>query len=104
MIFVYSRKLALAVSRNGQKWAQSYIRYQFLSEAELDEIKKAYFEASKLCHPDLHPNDKVKEQRYIRLSESYELCVKFKKENNSRLRAQVTHKRGKSFGGGKVRI
>ncbi len=38
-----------------------------------DEIKKAYRQKAKECHPDLHPNDKSAEERFKELNEANEV-------------------------------
>lgn len=40
-----------------------------------EEIKKAYRTKSKLCHPDLFPNDKSKEEEFLNLTEAYEILM-----------------------------
>ena len=41
--------------------------------ATADEIKKAYRKAAKESHPDLHPGDKVCEDRFKEVNEAYEV-------------------------------
>lgn len=36
------------------------------------QIKKAYYQKAKLCHPDKHPDDKAKEAEFKELSEAYQ--------------------------------
>lgn len=38
-----------------------------------DEIKKAYRQAAKKYHPDLHPGDKVAEEKFKEVNEAYEV-------------------------------
>ncbi|KXS96839.1 hypothetical protein AC578_7399 [Pseudocercospora eumusae] len=35
------------------------------------EIKKSFYKLSKANHPDLHPNDTTKSQRFVKVSEAY---------------------------------
>ena len=41
--------------------------------ANEDEIKKAYRKAAKQYHPDLHPGDKVAEEKFKEVNEAYEV-------------------------------
>ena len=41
--------------------------------ASEDEIKKAYRQQAKKCHPDLHPDDKEAEAKFKELNEAYEV-------------------------------
>ena len=99
------RPLSVTSTQNQQHIPNIRDHYRRLGigpESSLDEIKRAYFDASKQCHPDLHPGDKVKEQRYIRINESYELIMKSKKENSKNIATGLKNDRGKIFGRGKV--
>jgi len=41
--------------------------------ADADAIKKAYRKLTKECHPDLHPGDKAKENRFKEVNDAYEV-------------------------------
>ncbi|MDE6505882.1 MAG: DnaJ domain-containing protein, partial [Eubacterium sp.] len=41
--------------------------------ASTDEIKKAYRKTAKKYHPDLHPDDKVAEEKFKECNEAYEV-------------------------------
>lgn len=45
-----------------------------------DEIKKAYKKKAKLCHPDLFPNDKEKEEEFKLINEAQEALLNKPKE------------------------
>ncbi len=48
--------------------------YQVLGvgrNASDDELKKAFRQQAKTCHPDLHPDDKEAEQRFKEINEAY---------------------------------
>ena len=50
--------------------------YQVLGvekQASEEDIKKAYRKLAKMCHPDLHPNDKTAEERFKELNEANEV-------------------------------
>lgn len=50
--------------------------YQILGvqrNAKPEEIKRAYFRATRRCHPDLYPNDDEKAQEFAALQEAYEI-------------------------------
>lgn len=49
--------------------------------ADEDEIKKAYRKAARECHPDLHPGDKEKEQRFKEANEAYEVLSDSQKKS-----------------------
>ncbi|KXT12348.1 hypothetical protein AC579_574 [Pseudocercospora musae] len=54
--------------------AQSSNHYETLeipTNATPAEIKKSFYKLSKANHPDLHPNDKAKSQRFVKVSEAY---------------------------------
>ncbi|MDR1691780.1 MAG: J domain-containing protein, partial [Oscillospiraceae bacterium] len=46
-----------------------------------DEIKKAYRKAARETHPDLHPGDKEKEQRFKEANEAYEVLSDSQKKS-----------------------
>ena len=55
-----------------------------------DEIKKAYRQAAKKYHPDLHPGDKEAEEKFKEVNEAYEvLSDSEKKALGNKLRAFV---------------
>ncbi|MDO4482882.1 MAG: J domain-containing protein [Clostridia bacterium] len=43
--------------------------------ATQEEIKKAYRQKAKTCHPDLHPDDPDAPRRMNELNEAYDLCM-----------------------------
>lgn len=47
--------------------------------ASKDEIKKAFRESAKKCHPDLHPDDKYAQDKFKELNEAYEVLSDKKK-------------------------
>jgi molecular chaperone DnaJ len=50
--------------------------------ATADEIKKAYRDLAKKCHPDLHPNDKEAEARFKTIQEAYDTLSDESKRHN----------------------
>merc|ERR1711935_1123763 len=93
-VIVHCRQMTLSMPSQMMTLKEHYQRLGVKHDASLGDIKKAYFELSKQCHPDLHPNDKIKEQRYIKLSQ--------RKEGSGTIRKRVMMDKGKTFGKGKV--
>ena len=50
--------------------------------ATQDEIKKAYRKLVKECHPDLHPGDKAKAEKFKEINEAHEVLSDEKKRKN----------------------
>ena len=41
-------------------------------DASSAQIKKAYYQRARSCHPDKHPNDKAKEEEFKAISDAYQ--------------------------------
>lgn len=53
------------------KWQSHYELLGISEFAKQEEIKAAYFKKSRECHPDLHPDDKVKNNTFVKLNQAY---------------------------------
>jgi len=49
-----------------------YDRFGLAADATSAQIKKAFYQLARDCHPDKHPGDAAKEQKFKELSEAYE--------------------------------
>ena len=54
-------------------------------DATTDEIRKAYFEAAKIYHPDVNPSSREQE-KFIQIQEAYEVLVDPIKRQNYDIR------------------
>jgi DnaJ-class molecular chaperone len=50
-------------------------------KANADEIKKAYRQMAKKCHPDANPGDKAAEERFKEINEAYDVLGDVQKRN-----------------------
>lgn len=50
-----------------------YDELEIKNNATEDEIKRAYRHLAKMYHPDRHPNDASKNERFIRIAKAYEV-------------------------------
>lgn len=50
-----------------------YARLRIGSASTQDEVKKAYFNLSKLFHPDLNPNDNTAANNFRHITEAYKV-------------------------------
>lgn len=66
-------------------------------EASLKEIKKAYRRLAKLYHPDLHPNDREKEELFLLIKEAYEVLSDPDKRQDYDLSQQPTSREAIDF-------
>lgn len=64
---------AMTVSRRQYKDNDYYAILGVSQDADEKELRKAYRRASKATHPDLHPGDKVMEEKFKKISEAYEV-------------------------------
>ena len=44
-------------------------------DASTAQIRKAYYQKARSCHPDKHPGDPAKEAEFKQLSEAYQTLV-----------------------------
>ena len=52
-----------------------YDRFGLPPTATSAQIKKAYYERARSCHPDKHPGDAAKEAEFKELSEAYQTLI-----------------------------
>ena len=52
-----------------------YDRFGLPPSASSAQIKKAYYEKARSCHPDKHPGDAAKEAEFKDLSEAYQTLI-----------------------------
>ena len=69
-------------------------------DATADEIKKAYRKLTKENHPDLHPGDKVCEERFKEANEAYEVLSDEDKRKKYDQFGHVAFDPNAGFGGG----
>jgi len=69
--------------------------------ASLEDVKKAFYKQSRQNHPDLFPDNKVKHQKYLNITEAYSALVEeIKTTSNVKKHDKF---RGKTFGKGAFR-
>lgn len=49
-------------------------------EADIKEIRRAYRELAKKYHPDINPNDKSLSEKFILITEAFEILCGFKND------------------------
>ena len=66
----------------------------------MQDVKKAFYKQSRQNHPDLFPDNKVKHQKYLNITEAYSALVEeIKTTSNVKKHDKF---RGKTFGKGAV--
>src|SRR5205809_6728985 len=50
-----------------------YVILEVLRTASVDEIKKAFRKLARRYDPDIHPGDRLAEERFKRITEAYEI-------------------------------
>jgi len=69
--------------------------------ASLEDVKRAFYKQSRQNHPDLFPDNKVKHQKYLNITEAYSALVEeIKTTSNVKKHDKF---RGKTFGKGAFR-
>jgi DnaJ-class molecular chaperone len=61
-------------------------------DADPKTIKTAFYAKSKLYHPDIHPGDKIKYQKYLKVTEAYNLLTNDAKSTDEGIRAKMSGK------------
>lgn len=86
------------------KYPLSYYREVLgvTADSKPDEIKKAFYKQSKRYHPDLHPDDKVKQQRYLTITEAYSILTDEYKTSSKDIKSNQQVQKGAKFAKGSV--
>ena len=66
------------------------------------EIKDAFYKLSKENHPDLYPDDRVKKQKYLAITEAYSALLSESKTTSRDIKAKQQFNKGAKFGKGSV--
>ena len=90
-----------------KKYIDHYIVLEVVFTSTLDEIKKAYRRLAMAFHPDHNPGDKLAEEKFKHIAESYEILSDIDKRKDYdnytyiKSRSKVKEDFGYSFGGSK---
>ena len=70
--------------------------------ASPEQIKNAFYEMSKKNHPDLFPGDKVKQQKYVAITEAYTVLLQESKTSSIDIQNRNKFNKGSKFSKGSV--